>query len=93
MVAPGNFRAYCSNMLAKALIAAILGLSAQFAVLVTPLVGVLARYAHARIDALNLLFAAAVSLIPTGALILFFAVFTNYPHQTLCHYTDKRCGD
>ena len=73
MVAPGNFRAYCSNMLAKALIAAILGLSAQFAVLVTPLVGVLARYPHARIDASNLLFAAAVSLIPTGALIVFFA--------------------
>jgi hypothetical protein len=61
-------------MLAKALIAAILGLSAQFAVLVTPLVGVLARYPHAKIDASNLLFAAAVSLIPTGALILFFAV-------------------
>ena len=38
----GDFNAYYSNMLPKALIAAILGLSAQFAVLVTPLVGVLA---------------------------------------------------
>jgi hypothetical protein len=58
------------SMLPKALIAAIVGLGIQFVVYsVLPLAGAISR----RVNALNLLYAAVVSLLPTATLLLFFA--------------------
>jgi hypothetical protein len=58
------------NVLPKALIAALVGLGIQFAVYsVLPLAGAISR----RVNALNLLDAAVVSLLPTATLLLFFA--------------------
>ncbi len=63
-------------MLPKATIAAVLGLSVSYSVLsVAPIIRIVSLLGHTKTDLLNVLSAAAFSLIPNGTLILFFLTF------------------